>query len=120
MNTIRYVLFYESAELSDRQFNYHQGDIISALFEKDRSSGTIIDTYSSRDDALAALAKYRCTAIEMTSFGGIPFYYCDYYYIQKKFYDDFRCEFLPSDDAEEYAEIDETVYMYLRGDDYED
>ena len=117
---IRYALFCESAELSNRQFDEHQGDIISALFEKDRGSGTILETYSSREDALAALAQHRCTAIRTTAFAGIPFYYCDYYYIQKQFYDDLLCEFLSSDDAEEYAEIDETVYMYLRGDDYED
>lgn len=35
----RYTMFRESAEISAAAFRQHHGDIISALFEKDRGDG---------------------------------------------------------------------------------
>lgn len=120
MNAIRYALFSESAEISERSFKKHQGDIIDALFEKDRDGGSIIKTFDSKESALSALQEYKCTAFRSTGFSGIAFYYCDYYYIEQQQYDDDYDDYLINDEFCEYAAIDENVYNYLRSDEYDE
>lgn len=105
-NTIRYTLYNERNEISTRAFKEHGGDIIAALFEKDRDGGEAIKSFEAKEEALAALADFRCTYSQSSGFAGVPFYACDYYYIEEEKYDEEYEEYRINNEFSEFAEIE--------------
>lgn len=105
-NTIRYTLYFEHNEISTKAFKQHDGDIIAALFEKDRDGGEPVKSFDTKEEALTALADYRCTYALTSGFAGVGFYSCDYYYVEEEEYDEDYDKFLINDEYSEFAEIE--------------
>lgn len=83
----RYTLYRESAEISAAAFKRNDGNIINALFEKDRDGGEAIQHFETLEAAAAALANERCTYYLTKGFANVYFYACNYYYIEAEEYD---------------------------------
>ena len=101
----RYTIFRETAEISEKAYKKYDGDIISALFEKDRDGGDPIKTFETKEEALEALKNYRCSGYRASGFAGVYFYACEFYYVEEEEYDEEYEEWEISDDFTEYAEI---------------
>lgn len=84
----RYTLFKETAEISERAFKKHDGDIINALFEKDRDSMEAVKSFDTREEALAELQKHSCTYYRTSGFANVHFYACEYWYIEEEEYNE--------------------------------
>lgn len=105
MNANRYTLFKETAEISERAFKKHDGNIINALFEKDRDSMETVKTFDNREEALAELKKHRCTYDRKSGFASVYFYSCEYWYIEEEEYNEENEEWDLTGNSD-YAEIE--------------
>lgn len=104
MNEIRYTLFVEYAEISEEAFKKYNGNIVDALFEKDRDSAKKAKTFSNKEEALNELKKHKCTYYRTSGFANIYFYTCEYWYIAKEKYDEFYEDYEQTGDCD-FAEI---------------
>lgn len=102
----RYVLFKENAEISEKSFKKHDGDIINALFEKDRDGGDIVQIFDTLDEAIAELKNYRCTYYRTSGFANVSFYACEFYYIEEEEYNEDYEEWEINNEYSDYAEIE--------------
>lgn len=84
----RYTLFKETAEISEGAFKKYDGDIINALFEKDRDSMKAVKSFDAREEALAELKKHNCTYYRTSGFANVYFYACEYWYIEEEKYNE--------------------------------
>lgn len=84
----RYTLFKETAEISERAFKKHDGNIINALFEKDRDGMEAVKSFDSREEALAELKKHRCTYYRTSGFASVYFYSCEFWCVEEEDYND--------------------------------
>lgn len=98
----RYTLFKETAEISEKAFKKHNGDIINALFEKDRDGMEAVKTFESREEALAELKNHRCTYCRTSGFASVYFYACEFWCVEEEEYND-EWELTGNSD---YAEIE--------------
>jgi len=100
----RYTLFKETAEISEKAFKEHDGNIINALFEKDRDSMEAVKSFDTREEALAELKKYSCTYYRTKGFANVYFYACEYWYIEEEEYNEDYEEWEPTGNSD-FAEI---------------
>lgn len=84
----RYTMYRESAEISAAAFKRNGGDIINALFEKDRDGGEAIQHFETLEAAAAALKNERCTYHLTKGWANVSFYVCTFYYIEAEEYDE--------------------------------
>lgn len=103
----RYTIFKESAEISAAAFRQHRGDIISALYEKDRDGGEPIQHFETLEAAAAALKKERCTYYRTKGFANVYFYACTFYYIEAEEYNENDECWEISDEYTDFAQIEE-------------
>jgi hypothetical protein len=97
-------LYKETAEISEHAFKLHNGDIIDALFEKDRDSMEAIKSFDTSEEALAELKKYSCTYYRTKGFANVYFYACEYWYIEEEEYNEDYEEWEPTGNSD-FAEI---------------
>ena len=100
----RYTLFKENAEISETAFKKYDGDIINALFEKDRDSMEAVKSFDTREEALAELQKHNCTYYRTSGFANVHFYACEYWYIEEEEYNEDYEEWETTGDFD-FAEI---------------
>lgn len=103
----RYTMFRESAEISAAAFRQHHGDIISALFEKDRDGGETVKHFETLEEAAAALANEKCTYHLTKGWANVSFYVCTYYYIEAEEYDEDGDSWEVNDEYTDFAKIEE-------------
>lgn len=102
----RYTLFRETAEISEKAFSKHNGDIINALYEKDRDSMEPIESFDSREAALDELKKHHCTYYRTSGFANVYFYMCEYWYIEEEELDEEYEEWEQTGNCD-FAEVEE-------------
>lgn len=107
MNAVRYTLFKETAEISERAFKKHDGNIIDALFEKDRDSMEAVKSFDNRQEALDELKKHQCTYYRTSGFASVCFYSCEFWYVEEEEYNEEYEEWDLTGNSD-YAEIEKS------------
>lgn len=108
MNTMRYVVFNESNELSKRDVKKYDS-IIDAYVSNGLQNGSfkVIAEFDNYEEAKKELEKYRCTVSERRT--AVNFYSMDVYYIEEQEWNEYAEEYEPTGDYDfaEMAEEDE-------------